>query len=297
MRGFTGKRLLQAGLICTLLLGMALSAAAEGGKVFEFFPLDNGVGRGTWTPEQQAACVKELGFDGIGYNYTTPQALESWLKELRPCGMKLYSLYFGVALDKDDPYPKGFLEAIKMLKGSETVLWITIAKPKTQGDWFAEASKRVDALAALAKENGLRVVMYPHFGNLVATAADALRVLQGVKSDNVTVTVNLCHELASGNGPKLKEIIKEAAPHLGLVTICGATDKPGPKGNQWANYIQPLDQGEFDVCGMLKTLKDAGYRGPVGLQCFSVKGDVKENLVKSMGAWKKYASRLAAEQK
>lgn len=154
----------------------------------------------------------------------------------------------------------------------------------------------MDDLAKLAKENGLRVVIYPHFGNLVATAADALRVLQGVKSDNVKVTVNLCHELASGNGPKIKDIIKEAAPKLGLVTICGATDKPGPKGNQWANYIQPLDQGEYDVYGMLKTLKDAGYPGPVGLQCFSVKGDIKENLVKSMGAWKKYATRLAAEK-
>ena len=34
-------------------------------------------------------------------------------------------------------------------------------------------------------------------------------------------------------------------------------------------------------------LDTAGYRGPVGLQCFSVKGDTRENLQRSFAAWKK----------
>lgn len=36
----------------------------------------------------------------------------------------------------------------------------------------------------------------------------------------------------------------------------------------------------------LKRLRDANYEGPIGLQCYNVKGDQRENLEKSMTAWK-----------
>ena len=252
------------------------------------------MGRGKWTPAQQAACVKEIGFDGIGYNYTNPTALAAWLKELSPRGMKLYSLYFSLSLEKEEPYPAGMREAIAMLKGAGTVLWITIPMPKTKGPWDVVAGERIDALAELAAASGLRVVIYPHKGLYAATAEDALRIVKPVKHGNVGVTVNLCHELAAGNGARLKEVVRTAAPRLGLVTICGATDAPGAG---FDNYIQTLDQGDYDVYGLLKTLKDAGYRGPIGLQCYMLKGDVRENLEKSMGAWKQYMARLEKAEK
>jgi len=53
---------------CLALAG-ALSAALPAP---EFFVFDNGVGRGKWTPEEQAKTLKELGYDGISYNYTNP---------------------------------------------------------------------------------------------------------------------------------------------------------------------------------------------------------------------------------
>ncbi len=261
----------------------------------EFFPLDNGVGRGSWTPVQQAACLQELGFDGIGYNYTKPEDLAAWLKALSPRGLKLYSLYFGITLDQEDPYPAGLRQALPMLRGSGTILWVTVARPRTGGEYDPVAAQRIDALAELAAQQGLRVAIYPHLGLYVATAEDALRVLAPVTRTNVGVTVNLCHELASGNGPRLQEVIAKAAPRLFLATICGATDKKDDAGG-WSNYIQTLDRGQFDVFGMLAALQRAGYRGPIGLQCYSIKGDQKENLGKSMRAWRSYMTRLAAQK-
>jgi len=264
-------------------------------SVPEFFPLDNGVGRGAWTPTQQAACVQELGFDGIGYNYTKPEDLAAWLKALSPRGLKLYSLYFSITLDRQDPYPAGLREALPMLKGSGTILWVTVARPQAGGEWDAVAAQRIDALGELAAQYGLRVAIYPHLGLYVATAEDALRVLARVTRTNVGVTVNLCHELASGNGPRLKEVIAKAAPRLMLATICGATDKKDDAGG-WSNYIQTLDRGDYDVFGMLVALQRAGYWGPIGLQCYSIKGDPKDNLRKSMGAWRGYMTRLGAQK-
>ena len=64
-----------------LALGLLLASAAGAFAARpEFFVFDNGVGRGSWTPDQQAQTLKELGYDGISYNYTTPEDLARWQK-------------------------------------------------------------------------------------------------------------------------------------------------------------------------------------------------------------------------
>ena len=117
---------------------------------------------------------------------------------------------------------------------------------------------------------------------------EALRIVKQVNRPEVGVTVNLCHELMQKNGPRLPEIVRLAAPHLFLATINGADQGGKPNG-----YIQRLDQGNYDVRGFLDLLEANGYRGPIGLQCFGVKGDVRENLEKSIRAWKKMSRRMA----
>ena len=59
--------------------------------------------------------------------------------------------------------------------------------------------------------------------------------------------------------------------------------------------IQRLDRGSYDVYGFLKTLRKLGYKGPVGLQCYNVSGDAKENLAGSISAWKKFVAKMATE--
>jgi len=48
-----------------------------------------------------------------------------------------------------------------------------------------------------------------------------------------------------------------------------------------------LDRGSFDVGRLLKTLKQLGYRGPIGLQCYGLGGDTRDHLARSMNAWRK----------
>jgi len=79
----------------------------------------------------------------------------------------------------------------------------------------------------------------------------------------------------------------------GTVTINGAD----ADGTGWGQLIQTLDRGTFDVGLFLKTLKDLGYTGPVGLQCYAVPGDKYENLKRSMAAWREISAEIAAEEK
>ena len=90
----------------------------------------------------------------------------------------------------------------------------------------------------------------------------------------------------------MKRLVELARPHLFLVTINGADHD----GESWDRLIQPLDRGSFDVYGLLKMLKDLGYTGPIGLQCYGVAGDKYENLERSIDAWRKLSDRLAGEQ-
>jgi len=246
----------------------------------EFFVLDNGVGRGSWTPEQQARTLKELGYDGIGYNYTTPADLAAWQAAFKAQGLKIYSLYLYTYIDKPEHYDPAFKEAIRMLKGSDTVLWITLRETAVKGDHDAEAVRLVRELADLAQASGLRVALYGHAGFYVATAKDAVRIVKQVSRPNVGATLNLCHEFMTQNGSQLDATLQIAAPYLSLVTINGVDVKH-------KNYILRLDQGDFDQAAWLRKLQAAGYRGPVGLQCYSVKGDVTENLKADLAAWRK----------
>ena len=79
-------------------------------------------------------------------------------------------------------------------------------------------------------------------------------------------------------------------PRLWAVSINGADefdDKPG-----WGHYIQPLGRGSFDMLAFLKTLRQLGYTGPIGLQCYGIQGDVRDTLAESMKAWRGYWARM-----
>ncbi len=39
--------------------------------------------------------------------------------------------------------------------------------------------------------------------------------------------------------------------------------------------------------GLLRMLDKMGYRGAIGLQCYNVSGDIRDNLRRSIEAWRK----------
>ena len=56
----------------------------------------------------------------------------------------------------------------------------------------------------------------------------------------------------------------------------------------WDRLIQPLGDGSFDTYNLVKLLKNHGYEGKFGLQCYNIKQDCEEALTKSMNTWNSY---------
>ncbi len=267
-------------LVAGSSLAMHPALAVE--PMWSLFAMDNGVGRGEWSPEQQASTLAELGFDGISYNYTKADDIPVWRAHLEARKLALTGIYLPARLEGDRILQPDLASAVQHLRGSDAVLWLTIPAPAKPGDHEAVAVARIREVADLAAQAGLRVVLYPHHGFYLATAEHAMALVQKSQRANVGVTVNLSHELAAGNGRRLPDIIRTVAPFLERVSINGASDVPG---SGWNNFIQVLGQGTYDVGAVLRVLREVNYAGPVGVQFYNVKGEPKDNLAATVVAW------------
>jgi sugar phosphate isomerase/epimerase len=270
--------------LALVLAGLTMAEAQPSARP-QFFVFDNGVGRGSWTPEQQARTVKELGYDGISYNYTTPEDLAAWQKALGARGLKLFGLYVYTWFDKVPNYDARLPEAIELLKGTDTVLWITVREAQVKGDHDTEAVALVQGIADLAARSGVRVALYGHANFYVENGLDAARIAAKANRPNLGPSINLCHEFRSGAADRLDETLKSVAPKATLVSINGLDTASKV-------YEMRLDQGDFDVVSYLVKLRAAGYKGPIGLQCYNVKGDTRENLAANIATWRRMAGQL-----
>jgi len=248
------------------------------------------------TVEQQAAMLKELGYDGCAHLWL--QGVPERLKTLDAHGLKLFQIYVRVNIAPGKrPYDPRLKEAVALLKGRDTILGLLVTGGKPSDPALdPRAVEVLREIADLAAEQGVRVALYPHANNWIERVEDALRVVRKADRKNLGVMLNLCHWLKVGGEEKgLEPLLKDAAPHLFVVTINGADAGLGRRGG-WDKLIQPLGSGTFDLYGLLKTLRSFGYTGPIGLQCYGLRGDARDHLARSIAAWRKLQERLAAER-
>ncbi|MCF7957133.1 MAG: PmoA family protein [Phycisphaerae bacterium] len=254
---------------------------------FPLFAFDNYMMNGHYKQTQvRADTLKELGYDGMGSRGT---ALEEQTAIFEKAGLKIFATYLDLNLDAEQKYDGNLKKCIKQLKGKGTILWLTVTsknyKPgSARGD--AAAVKAVGEIADMARESGLKIALYPHVGMYVETFADSVRIARQVNRPNVGGSFNLCHFLKIQGDVDYRPILKESLRYLFLVSINGA-ETGDTKKMGWDKLIQTLDKGAFDNDKLLKTLKEIGYTGPVGLQGYAIQGDAKENLTASMKAWRK----------
>ena len=241
--------------------------------------------------EQQAEMLKELGYPGVGHIWL--DKVEERIKTLDAVGLKLFqiTMVVEVAPGKTPYDTKRFKEVCALIKGRQVQFCLLLNGAKSSDPSIdPQAVEILREMSDQAKDSGAQLLLYPHQGSWVERIEDAMRVADKVNRANVGVMFNLCHWLRVDKSRDYRPLLKQAVPRLWAISLNGADDfdeKPG-----WARYIQPLDKGSFDVGKLLKTLKDLGYEGPIGLQCFGIGGDTREHLARSMAAWQKLSANL-----
>jgi len=240
---------------------------------------------------EQAAMLKELGYDGVGHIWL--DGVAERIKTLDEAGLKLYQITMNVEIAQGKtPYdPQKFKDVLALVKGRHVQFCLLVGGMQPSdpsGD--AHAVEILRGMSDLALESGAQLLLYPHVGNWVERIEDSCRVADQVDRSNIGVMFNLCHWLRVDKSRDYKPLLKQAMPRLWAVSINGADNQDDNPG--WDHYIQPLDKGSFELGGFLKTLKELGYKGPIGLQCYGIGGDTKLHLANSMSAWKTLAENL-----
>lgn len=272
-------------IFSTALL-VATCAMAESPPLFVF---DNGLrGEGLGTIGAQLDLAKSAGYAGVSWRSDTPARLAEVRAGAQARGLEIFVVYVNLDLRDGQLVPDAHVkEVIEAFKGTSTMVWPNITSKQFKnsdpaGDATAVAGLR--DLADLCASNGLRIAIYPHVNMWCHRVEDALRVVKQVDRPNVGVTFNLCHALYDGAEDRIPALLAELAPHLFCVTINGADSHP-PK-RDWTYLIKPLGQGSYDLGALLRRLREVGYRGPVGQQCYSIKQDPRVYLPASVEAWK-----------
>ncbi|MFC5410342.1 sugar phosphate isomerase/epimerase family protein [Larkinella bovis] len=290
-------------VLFALLLG-SIAGLAQGISN-HFFVLHNAIrGDSTYkTFDQQVAFIKSLGYDGVEINQL--DSFDGMKTALDKHGFT--GSYFYIKIDLDAPLDPRIEPDIRALKGSKTVLAPYLVSDKKR---FTAPSARADSivvryltqLADWAKAANLQIAIYPHVAFYVERVDHARQLVRQIDRPNVGLTFNLCHWLATT--PKAeradwKGLLTTLKPHLKMITISGANNVDaatldnGPTGI-WNQYILPLGTGSFDTYELVRfAVQDLKFRGPIGVQCYAMKGDKPTNLRNTMAVWQQYKARLA----
>lgn len=235
----------------------------------------------------QARMLRELGFPGVGYPLWLDDSLEKNLATLDAAGLQVFLLHAVVNVHpQQSPYDPRLPAAIRKLQGRPvTVSLLLRGFPPGDPQGEEHAVKLLRELGDVAAAAGLRISIYHHVNDWTESLLYALRVVHKVDHPQVGVNFNLCHWLKVDGDRDYRPLLRENADKLFAVTINGAL-----RGSQtWTDgLIQPLDRGDFDNRQLLATLREIGYRGPIGLMCYGIPGDARKHLERSMQVWRSW---------
>ena len=241
--------------------------------------------------EQQAQMLKELGYPGVGHIWL--DKVEERIKTLDAAQLKLFQITMVVEVAPGKtPYDANRFKAVcNAIQGRGVQFCLLLnGMPPSDPNVDPRAVDILRAMSDQARSSGAQLLLYPHQSSWIERIEDSIRVADKVDRPSVGVMFNLCHWLRVDSSRDYKPLLKQAMPRLWAVSINGADEfdkKPG-----WDRYIQPLGRGSFDVGKLLRTLKELGYKGPIGLQCYGIGGDAREHLARSMTAWQELSKNL-----
>lgn len=267
-----GMRLFLSLIICVFTLSPTAFSDEFSPR---FYAFKNGVAFSSL--DEEAIKLKELGYDGISQVFQSGAPLAHRVEIFQRHGMDVLSVYLNV---NDAPIP---VESIAPLAQSEAMLELTIQKESAET--VAAVRKTVETAETLR----IKVALYPHAGFSIATIPQALTLIEKVDHPNLGVMFNLCHFLHGEAPAELEATLERVGEKLFSVSTSGASLG---KGKSWEHLIQRLDKGNFPRVRLFKKLKKMGFKGPVSVQFYGVKGDSYENLKHTHEAWEKILKEL-----
>jgi sugar phosphate isomerase/epimerase len=244
---------------------------------FEYSPFDF---------EDRVAAAAKAGFSGIGIkeadlaHILQRRSLKEMKQILNDNGMKHVELEF---------IADWFLDGEKKKKSDETK-WMLLkaaevldARHIKVGDFDKQTTpmpRLIESFAQLcadAANYGTNILFELIVDAMIRTLPETLEMVQGADAKNGGIMIDLWHIV------KLRIPYEEVARIptrflLGIEINDGTLDCPWSLHEDTINHRRFCGEGEFDVKGFVKCMRNAGYSGPWGIEILS-----KELRTKSLG--------------
>ncbi|MBE7503758.1 MAG: sugar phosphate isomerase/epimerase [Verrucomicrobiales bacterium] len=279
-------------LLLLLLLGTTLAQAAPSPPPPKFYAYCVEVGVPGVTPRpwpDQATLLRQLGYDGGGFELPLDTTLATHLRAFDDAGLDVYLVWTTLNVNPASPaYDPRLPDALRQLKGRPTTVSLILrGLPPADPKGRAPALRALRELGDVAAQAGLRLSIYNHVSDWTESLPFIVELVRELNHPQVGFNFNLCHWLKVDAAHDWRPLLREHAAKLFCVTINGAT----VGAQTWTHgLIRPLDEGDFDNAPLLAALNAIGYRGPVGLMCYGVPGDPRDHLARSMAVWRRLHS-------
>ena len=214
-------------------------------------------------PEGRAAMMEKLGFKHFAYDYRAEHVptFDAEIAACRKHGVSLDAWWFPSELNNE---ARLILDVLKR-NNVKAQLWITggggpVKSPEEQQARVEAEVKRLRPIVEAAAKIGCAVALYNH-GAWFGEPENQIQIIERLKQDGVT-NVGLAYNQHHGHDhlDRFAALLQQMKPHLLALNLNGMTrngDKVGKK-------ILPLGQGGLDLT-LLKTIRDSGWRGPIGI--------------------------------
>jgi len=212
------------------------------------------------SPDERVAMLKRLGFTRFAYDWRAehlkPEGIEREFDLLLKEKIALQAVWFPSELNKDAKY---ILDVLREKKLS-TELWVMWPQPDAKlsdADKIKACSEPIAKLAKEVGKDGHTLCLYNH-GGWTGEPANLAALAKAIGEKNVGIAYNLHH--GHDHLAKLADHLAAMKPYLRSVNLNGMEAEGDKKGRK----ILCLGDGTDDA-GILKTIADSGYTGPIGI--------------------------------
>ncbi len=244
--------------------------------------------------EDQAILAKKIGYQAM--SGSGEQNYFEFRKALDRVGLAMPEIYIELNIDQGIASKDSLLKKIiRDSKGRDLLITLPIVSKQYKNNSVAGDVKLFEMLTPLADYAAsyqVNLAIYPHYSLYCESIQHAVKIAIMAARPNIGIVFNLCHFLKVEGETQIEEALTQAMPHLMMVSICGA-DTGDTKNMDWNRLIQPLGAGSFDTYRFVKLLKDKGYQGRIGLQCYNIKADAATALSQSLNTWNSYKNKYS----
>jgi hypothetical protein len=175
--------------------------------------------------------------------------------------------------------PAGCALEISLKSGKETY-----KKSSEAGD--DAALRLLDPLLKAVDPARNPICLYAHISFWLERHQDAVRLIRKSGHPALSWVFSSYHWYASQEG-RLFDLLEEGLPSLHRANFCGS--RRTPEGNY---TLESLDSGTLDLSVIFGQVINRGFAGPIGIQGFSVGGDVYGRLKRGLEILRDWDQRL-----